>query len=178
VLGEAHDLGSLARLEVCEGEELRVLLLLELRLHGPAVRAAFRAPEALVYPFDHLLGEGVAELVGVHVRLGGGVAHEVGEEALDDAVLADDPLRSLDPRLGENCLLLVSALDEPVHLEAFQHLPRGRARDAQHLGDACSDRGRSRGRPVLPDREGQEVDRLEVVVDRMSLRPCHAAPSV
>ena len=100
------------------------------------MRAAVGVAEAHLDPLDHVLGERVAELVGVHVRLGGGVAHEVGEEPLDDAVLADDPLRALDPRGGEDRLLLLAALDEPVGLEPLQHLAGGGARDAEHVGDA------------------------------------------
>ena len=42
--------------------------------------------------------ERAAELVGVHVRLGGRVAHEVGEEPLDDPVLAHDLARPLGAR--------------------------------------------------------------------------------
>ena len=43
------------------------------------------------------------------MRLGGGVAHEVGEEPFDDPVLAHDPLRPLEARLGEDGLLARAA---------------------------------------------------------------------
>ena len=131
-------------------------------------------PEPLLDPPDHVLGERVAELVGVHVRLGGGVAHEVGEQALDDPVLADDPLGPHDPGLGQDRLLLLAALDEPVRLEPLQHLAGGRARDAEHVGDARRDRGGRVGvGPVLADRKGEEVDRLQVLVDGVA---GHAVP--
>ena len=100
-------------------------------------------PELLVDPLDHLVGERVAELVGVHVRLGRRVAHEVGEEPLDDPVLADDALGPLAPGLGEDRLLLLAALDEPVRLEPLQHLAGRGARDAEHLGDARRERRRA-----------------------------------
>ena len=175
MLREADDPTVAADLELAERDELGVLGLLELRVHRPAVRAAVRTAEALVDPLDHLVRERVAELVGVHVRLGGRVAHEVREEALDDPVLPHDALRPLGALRGEDRLLLLAALDEPVGLEALQHLAGGGARDAEHLGDAGRDRRRAGRGPVLPDREREEVDRLEVLVDRMSLRARHVA---
>ena len=66
----------------------------------PAVRAAVGVAELLVDPLDHVVGERVAELVRVDVRLGGGVAHEVGEQPLDDPVLAHDALGALAARLA------------------------------------------------------------------------------
>ena len=42
--------------------------------------------------FLQVVVDGVAELVGPLVGLAAGVAHEVGEQPLDDPVLADDPL--------------------------------------------------------------------------------------
>ena len=125
-------------------------------------------------------GERVAELVGVHVRLGSGVAHEVGEEALDDPVLAHDALRPLGAFGGQDRLLLLAALDEAVGLEPLQHLAGGGARNAEHLGDPRRDRRRSRRRPVLADRKGEEVDRLEVLVDGVAVRlghPVNSSPS-
>ena len=115
---------------------------------------------------DHLVVERVAELVGPLVRLVGGVAHEVGEEPLDDPVLADDALGALAAGRGEQRLLALAALDQPFRLEALEHLPGRRARDMEHLGDARRERGRAGTvRRVLADREGEEVDRLEVLVD-------------
>ena len=83
--------------------------------------------ELVVDPLDHLVAERVAELVGALVRLVPGVAHEVGEQPLDDAVLAHDALRALAARLGEKRLLLLAALDQPLGLEPLQHLAGRRA---------------------------------------------------
>ena len=98
-----------------------------------------------------------------------GVAHEVGEQPLDDPVLADDALGPLAAALGEQRLLLLAALDQALGLEPLQHLAGRGARDVEHLGDA---RGEGRGagavRRVLADREGEEVDRLEVLVYRVA----------
>jgi hypothetical protein len=171
MLGEADDRGPRARLEVRERGELLVLLLLEVRVNGPAVRAALGMSELLVDPLDHVLGECVPEGVGVDVRLGGGVAHEVGEQPLDDAVLAHDALGALPARRRQQGLLVLAALDQPFALEPLQHLPGRCARDAEHLGHTRGERGGAAAeRPVLPDREGEEVDRLEVLVDRVALR--------
>ena len=73
--------------------------------------------------------------------------------------------------------LLLAALDEPLGLEPLQHLAGGGARDAEHLRHAGRDRGRAGRGPVLADREREEVDRLEVLVDRVALRPCHRVES-
>ena len=66
---------------------------------------------------------------------------------------------------------MLAALDEPFRLEPLQHLAGRRARDAEHLGDPRRER-RQVGlvRPVLADREREEVDRLQVFVDRVTLR--------
>jgi hypothetical protein len=173
VLGESHDRRRPPRVELGERDELRILRLLDLRLDGPAVRAAVRMAEALVDPLDHLVGERVAELVGVDVGLRGRIPHEVGQEPLDDPVLTNDALRPFGPDLGEDGLFLLAALHEPIDLEALQHLTRRGARHSEHLGDSGGNRGRSGRRPVLADREREEVDRLEVLVDRMTLRACH-----
>jgi len=102
----------------------------------------------------------------VDVRLGGRVPHEVRQETLDDPVLADDPARPFRPGLRQDRLLVLAALDEALRLEALQHLAGRGTRDVEHLGHACRDRLRPAGdRLVLADREGQEVDRLEVLVD-------------
>ena len=127
-------------------------------------------PSRVVDPLDHVVAEGVAELVGVHVRLGRRVAHEVGEQPLDDPVLAHRPLGPLAAGLGQDRLLARAALDEPLGLEPLQHLAGRGARDAEHLGDARGERRMRRVlRVVLADREREEVDRLEVFVDRVAL---------
>ena len=131
--------------------------------------AAIREAELLLDPLHHVVAERVAELVGVDMRLGSRVAHEVGEQPLDQAVLADDPLGALDPGLGQDRLLLLAALDETLGLEPLQHLAGRRARDAEHVGDARGDRRRAAGVGlVLADRKGEEVDRLEVFVHRVA----------
>ena len=169
MLGEADDRRPAAGLELGQRRQLRVLGLLERGVDRPAVRAALGVAELLLHPLDHVVGERLADVVGVDVRLGGGVAHEVGQQPLDDAVLADDLLGPLPPLLGEQRLLVLAAPDEPLLLEALEHLSRGRARDAEHLGDACRERGRAAGlRAVLADRKGEEVDRLQVLVDRVA----------
>ena len=68
----------------------------------------------------------------MHVGLGGRVPHEVGEEALDQAVLTDDALGPLDAGRRQDRLLVLAALDEPVGLEALQHLA-GRARETPSI---------------------------------------------
>src|SRR5258708_21756832 len=100
-------------------------------------------PELLVDPFDHLVGERVTKLVGSLVRFAAGVAHEVGEQALDDAVLAHDALGSLPAGTREERFLPRAALDQPFSLEPFQHLAGRGARDAEHLGDAGCEWGRA-----------------------------------
>jgi hypothetical protein len=108
----------------------------------------------------------------VDVRLGSGVAHEVRQQPLDDPVLAHDALGALAAGWGQERLLVLAALDKAFALEALEHLARGRARDAEHLGHARREGGRPRAhRPVLADREREKVDRLEVLVDRVAL--CH-----
>ena len=86
------------------------------------MRAAVGMPELLVDPLDHVVAERGAELVGVDVRLGGRVAHEVGQQPLDDAVLAHDPAGALGAGRREDRLLVLAALDEAVRLEPLQHL--------------------------------------------------------
>src|SRR3954454_12824101 len=173
MLGEAHDGHRRARGHIRQRLQLAVLRLLEVRVDRPAVRAALGVAELLVDPLDHVVAERPAELVGVHVRLTGRVAHEVGEEALDDPVLAHDLARALGAGGCEDRFLVLAALDEALGFEPLQHLPGGRARDAEHLADAGRDRLRRPGRGlILADRESQEIDRLEVVVDAVTR--CHS----
>src|SRR5258707_361014 len=107
--------------------------------------------------FDDEMVERVAELVGPLVRLVCGVAHEVGEEPLDNSVLADDALGALAPARGEEGLLALAALDQPFRLEALEHLPGRRARHVKHLRDARGERGRAgAARRVLTDRKREE----------------------
>ena len=135
-----------------------------------------RMAEPLVDPLDHVVAEALADLVGVHVRLGGRVTHEVRQQPLDEPVAADDALRPLAPARGQDRLLALASFDEPLALEPLQHLAGRGARDAQHLGHAGGERGGAGGlRPVFADREGEEVDSLQILVDRM---PRSHGPSV
>ena len=171
MLREADDRRVCPRRQRGERGEVGVLGLLYRRVDGPAVRAAVRMAEPVVDPVDHLVRERVAELVGALVRLGARVAHEVGEEALDQPVLAHDALRPCAAGVGEQGLLARAPLDQPLRLEALEHLARRRARDPEHLGHPRGERRRACAvRRVLADRKGEEVDRLEVLVDGMSLR--------
>ena len=121
--------------------------------------------ELLVHPRDHVVVERVAELVGALVRLVAGVAHEVGEEPLDDPMLAHDALGAHAAGRREERLLALPALDEALRLEPLEHLPGRRARHVEHLRDARRERGRAcPAGGVFPDREGEEIDRLEVLV--------------
>ena len=45
------------------------------------------------------------------------------------------------PGGGQDRLLVLAALDEPLGLEPLQHLAGRRARDAEHLGHARGERG-------------------------------------
>ena len=123
MLSETDDDRRAPGLELIERHELAVLRLLCARVDGPAVRAAIGVPETLRDSLHHVVAERVAEHVRVNMRLGGRVPHEIGQEALDQPVLADDALSPLDPGGSEDRLFLLAALDEPVYLEALQHLP-------------------------------------------------------
>ena len=108
------------------------------------------------------------------VRLAARVAEEVREEPLDQPVPADDTLGGGPPGVREDDLLALAPLDQAVRLEAFQHLARRCARDAEHVRDTRGERRRVLDDgPVLADREGEEVDRLEVGVDRVTLALRH-----
>ena len=166
MLREPHDRRLRRSLERRERGQLVVLRLLEVGVDRPAVRAALRVAELLLHPLDHVVGERLADVVRVHVRLRGRIAHEVGQQPLDDAVLADDLLRAFPARGREQRLLVLAAPDEALLLEPLQHLAGRGARDAEHLGDAGRERGGGTARrAVLADREREEVDRLQVLVD-------------
>ena len=130
VLGQADDRGARSRFEVGERRQLPVLRLLEGWVHGPAVRAALRVAEALRHPLDHLVRERVPELVGMDVGLGRGVAEEVGQQALDQPMLADDVFGALASGRRQQSLLLLASFDHAVGLEPLQHLSGRGSRDA------------------------------------------------
>jgi hypothetical protein len=134
--------------------------------------------ELVVDPLHHLVAERVTELVRALVRLVARVAHEVGEQALDDAVLADNALCAFAAARGEERFLAGAALDQAFGLEPLQHLAGRGARDVKHLGYARGERGRAGAlRRVFADRERKEIDRLQVLVDRVTLRHCRILPA-
>ena len=135
VLGQADDRGARARLELGQRRELAVLGLFEVGVDRPAVGAAVGMAEPLADALDHVVAEALADLVGVHVGLGRGVAHEVGQEPLDDPVLAHHALGPLAPGGGQDRLLVLASLHEALGLETLQHLAGRGTRDAEHLGD-------------------------------------------
>ena len=138
---------------------------------GVGARTAVGMTGPLVDPLHHVVGERVTELVGMDVRFGGRVAHEVRQQPLDDAVLAHDSLRALAAGRRQQRLLVLAALDQPFALEALEHLSGRRARDAEHLGHARRERRRAAAQgAVLADRKREEVDRLQVLVDGVALR--------
>ena len=114
-----------------------------------------------------------ADAAGVLVRLGRVVVEEVGQEALDDPVAPDHLLRARGARGRQHELAPAAALEQALGGEPLEHLADGRARDAERLGDARRDRRRSLGRLVDADRGDEDVDRLQVVVDRVSVRLAH-----
>ena len=171
MLRQAHDRRVRAGLQIRQRCEVAVLGLLDIGIDGPAVRTAVRMPEPLLDPLHHVVGERVPEQVGLHVRLRGRVAHEVREQPLDDPVLAHDALRALATLRRQQRLLVLASLDQTFALESLQHLAGRRARHAEHLRHSRRERGRPAAkRAVLADRKGEEVDRLQVLVDGMSLR--------
>ena len=93
MLRQPHDRCPRAGFQIRQRREFLVLGLLDVGIDRPAVRAAVRIPEPLLDPLHHVVGERVPEQVSLHVRLGCGVTHEVSEQPLDDAVLANDALR-------------------------------------------------------------------------------------
>jgi hypothetical protein len=176
VLGEPHDLAGVALHEVGQRHQLAVLGLLLGGRDGPAVRAAFGEAEPLVQALDHVVGERAADAARVLARLGGRVAEEVGQEALDDPVAPDDVLGARGAR-GRQHELAAAALEQAVAGEALEHLADGRPRDAEQVGDARGDRHRGLRGAVLADRGDEEVDRLQVVVHRVPVRPAHPLTS-
>jgi hypothetical protein len=123
------------------------------------VRAAVRVAEPDLDPLDHVVRERVAELVGVHVRLAGR-GHEVGQQALDDPVLADDALGPLDPvsvRSPPYC----SPRSTSPSVSSRRGISPTRRADAEHLRDPGGDRRRAVRIGLVLDQEGQGVDRLK-----------------
>ena len=141
------------------------------------MRAPVGPTQALVDALDHLVGERVAELVGVHVRLGRGVAHEVGEEALDDAMLADDSAGRARLPSGVRIASFCSPRSTRPSASSRFSISPADARETPSISATREAIAVEPGRgPVLADREGEEVDRLEVLVDGVALRARHVQP--
>src|SRR3989304_10641825 len=65
--------------------------------------------------------------------------------------------------------LVPPPFDQTAGPQSLQHLAGGSSRNAEHVGDShCEGRRAARLRPVLADRKREEVDGLQVVVDRVS----------
>ena len=120
MLRKADDLRARPGLEIGERLQLAVFRLLEVGVDRPAVGTAVRIAQLPGDAVDHVVSERVAEEVGLLVRLGRRIAHEVGEQALDDAVAAHDAL-GLAASLGrEDRLLVLPSLDETFRAAASQ----------------------------------------------------------
>ena len=132
-------------------------------------------PELLVDPLDHLVGERPAELVGVHVRLARGVAHEVGEQprepfgvvqvrivsgALEQLQPAPgDPLLGFGRVPGWNHLVPRAPDDQGGDLDGHQHLTIGVHRLSARIDDRAS--GGEKGMSTVGVGQGREpVPRL------------------
>ena len=83
-----------------------------------------------------------------------GMPEDVGEEALDQAVAADDALGVLGARVGEGDRLVARARDVAVALEAADHLVDRRRRELHRPGDVGA---RHRQTGLLQPEEGLEV---------------------
>ena len=118
------------------------------------LRIAEDASEALL----HLRRHRVLEALGLLVRLPPLVAEQVDEHPLREAVAADDRARRGHPALGEADLLAVVELQQPVALEAMDHLGHRGGRDAKELRQARAD--------DLAALVGEGVDGLEVLLGR------------
>ena len=84
----------------------------------------------------------------MHVRLGGRVAHEVGEQPLDDPVLADDPLRALAAGAVSSASLCSPRSISPSASSRFSISPA----DARETPSISATRVESVGEPELSGR--------------------------
>ncbi len=147
------DLGHVAGLELVERRISGMSLT-----SGAGIGKAVGAGRGLLQddeePVFDLLGQVVLEARGQAVGLVPCVPEHVGEEALDDAVAADDRHGHLPPDGGELHAPVGDVVDQPAvgqPLDGGGHRARG---DAQGLGQIarCGPRrpdpaGRSAGRP-------------------------------
>ncbi len=86
---------------------------------------------------------GVLEALGLLVDLVPGHAEDVGEEALDQAVPAHDPLGVLGAAGGERDRAVGAARDVAVELEAADHLVDGGRRELHGAGDVGAGHGQA-----------------------------------
>ena len=107
----------------------------------------------------------VLEALGLLVDLVPWDPEDVGEEALDEAVAADDPLGVLLAGAGEGDRLVAGALDVAVLLEAADHLVDGRRGELHGARDVRA--GHREAGLVEP------VQRLEVLL--LGLFACSVA---
>jgi hypothetical protein len=125
--------------------------------HRVAVRAGLRVAQDRGDSLLHLGGHGVLEALGLVVRLPPGVAEDVDEEALDQPVAPHHPVRGGRAGRREAQLLAVVEGQQPIALEAVDHLRDRWRRDAQEFGQPRGDHA-----AVLV---AERVDRLEVFLD-------------
>ena len=148
MLGEPDDLGARARLEVGERRSSRFSACSNSVSTGQPCGQRSGWPSCSRDPLDHVVGERVAERVGVHVRLGRRVAHEVRQQPLDDPVPADDALGELAALRREDRLLVLAALDRPSASSRFSISPA----EARETPSMSATRTASVGEPFVPGR--------------------------
>ena len=144
----------------------------------PAVRAPLRIPELRVQPLDHVVRERRADARRVLVRLRGVVAQQVGQEALDDPVAPDHAARpAAVPAAVRTSARPVPFSSSPSAVSRLSISPTAVRDTPERIRDPRRDRRRRLRRLVHPDGGDEQVDRLQVVVDRVSVRLAHPAQS-
>ena len=121
-----------------------------------AVRAGLRVADRGEHPLLEHRRHRVLEPLGLLVDLVPRDPEHVGEEALDQAVAADDALGVLGARVGERDRLVARARDVAVALEAADHLVHRRGRELHRARDVGA--GHRQTRLLQPE------ERLEVLL--------------
>src|SRR5918999_2940011 len=147
------------RLELAHADAERALDGAVASGDGRAVRVTGREAEPLVDPFLDLLREHVLPALCLGVHLVPGDAEHLGEEALDQTVVADDLERDLLAGAAQDDAAVRLVRDEAEAGELLDHGRRRRGRNPEPAGE----RGRRRRARLLVEL----VDRLEVVLDRL-----------